>query len=105
MCDPAEEEEEKRHDGHQVAREQQQQPQQGGRGFTLMFWASTLAPAASRTCAESTFPASTAQCSGVLRFSLSAALTEAWFLIRKLLGSGLGTHNQSINQSVSQSTV
>lgn len=66
------------HDGHQVAREQQQQEQQqGGRGFTWMFWASTLAPAASKTCAESTFPASTAQCSGVLRFSLSAALTEA----------------------------
>lgn len=66
--------------------------------LTLMFWASTLAPAASSTCAESTFPASTAQCSGVLRFSLSAALTEAWFLIRKLLGSDLAT-DQSINQS------
>lgn len=81
-----------------VIREQQQQQQRSGRGFTWMFWASTLAPAASRTCAESTLPASTAQWSGVLRFSLSAALTEAWFLIRKLLGSALETRNHSANQ-------
>lgn len=80
-----------------VIRKQQLQ-QRGGRGFTSMFWASTLAPAPSSTCTESTFPASTAQWSGVLRFSLSAALTEAWFLIRKLLGSVLGTHNHLDNQ-------
>lgn len=88
-CDPKEGEES--HVGHQG--QQQQQQQLGGRGSTWMFWASTLAPAPSSTCAESTFPASTAQWSGVLRFSLSAALTEAWFLIRKLLGSVLGTYN------------
>lgn len=58
--------------------------------LTLMFSVSTLAPADSRMWAASTLPASTAQCSGVFLFSLSTALTEALFFMRKLLGSGLG---------------
>lgn len=56
-----------------------------------MLSTSTLAPASSRMWAASTFPASTAQCSGVFLFTLSTALTEALFFIRKLVGSGLET--------------
>lgn len=57
--------------------------------LTLRFWASTLAPASSRMWAASTFPASTAQCSGVFLFTLSTALREALFLTRNFVGSGL----------------
>lgn len=64
--------------------------------LTLMFSASTLAPASSRMWAASTFPASTAQCSGVFLFTLSTALTEALFLIRKLVGSGLEQKNVDV---------
>lgn len=58
--------------------------------LTLRFSASTLAPASSRMWAASTFPASTAQCNGVFLFTLSTALKEALFLIKNLVGSGLG---------------
>lgn len=63
--------------------------------LTLMLSASTLAPASSRMWTASTFPASTAQCSGVFLFTLSTALTEALFLIKKLVGSGLGQNNNN----------
>lgn len=58
--------------------------------LTLRFSASTLAPASNRMWAASTFPASTAQCNGVFLFTLSTALKEALFLIKNLVGSGLG---------------
>ena len=65
---------------------------------TLASCRSTLAPASRRMCAASTFPARTAQWSGACPFSLSMALTEALFLMRKLVGSGLQANHRVLKK-------